>query len=575
MNVRSPAHLVMLCAAAFGASACLSTDPALDPDSGASRNQADSDADPPEAARIESAQDFLASYGYLPSEGSTRQSLVEREPVRGELDDATQQALRIYQARNQLKTTGKVDDATWALMQTPRCGVPDHEPRGDAAGGTIDKYAAKDDLDFTSAGNFSIRVLRYPSASTGLSQAEVHTAIDEAAAMISDRSGARITRITSGDPAIDAYFYTGNNPPEGCEKFPAGDKRLAITVTFVREDNRRIVDTKLCVNTAHDFDDSDDSAFDLQSLLLHEFGHAIGFDHSSVSGSAMNPNLAKNRDVRSLTPDDLMGIRAKHGDWERDNGSIAARDIAWGSDSVLWGISNTETSGGYEIWKRAGTQRDAFNGVLGPWVKVPGGATRIAVEDATPWVVNRSGNIYRRKADDSGWENIPGCARDIGANQVGVWIVGCETAPEGGGNKVYAYQWVYNNWKVFAGVGAERVAVEANGTPWITQTDHDVYRMRAGVWRQVNAAAVDVGSQSGGDVWLVGDNERIYHYNHQEEVEGLDEDGNTIITVPYRDRFVAYPWTGGAVAVAPWSGEATITHSMTVYDIKDRYSSIE
>ena len=50
--------------------------------------------------------------------------------------------------------------------------------------------------------------------------------------------------------------------------------------------------------------------FDIESVALHELGHLLGLDHSTVPGTVMWPTITSNFTLRSLQPDDLAGIRS-------------------------------------------------------------------------------------------------------------------------------------------------------------------------------------------------------------------------------------------------------------------------
>lgn len=53
------------------------------------------------------------------------------------------------------------------------------------------------------------------------------------------------------------------------------------------------------------------SPFDLQTVALHEIGHSLGLNHTSVSGSIMEPVYNGSR--RNLGADDIAGIRSIYG----------------------------------------------------------------------------------------------------------------------------------------------------------------------------------------------------------------------------------------------------------------------
>lgn len=62
------------------------------------------------------------------------------------------------------------------------------------------------------------------------------------------------------------------------------------------------------------------------------------------------------------------------------------------------------------------------------------------------------------------WEQLPGCARDIGSVPGATWIIGCEEVP--GGHSIK--RWNGSNWDLIPG-GADRIAVNpSNGAAWVT-----------------------------------------------------------------------------------------------------------
>ncbi len=60
--------------------------------------------------------------------------------------------------------------------------------------------------------------------------------------------------------------------------------------------------------------DTTDVKIDLQSVALHEFGHALGLKHSSVSESVMFSGYKRGTVRREPAADDLAGLRAIYGE---------------------------------------------------------------------------------------------------------------------------------------------------------------------------------------------------------------------------------------------------------------------
>lgn len=86
---------------------------------------------------------------------------------------------------------------------------------------------------------------------------------------------------------------------------------VALTTLFSTADGE-IFDADVEVNTAY-YRFSTNGApqtMDLQSVLTHELGHVLGFDHVAVSGSVMQPRLDLGARRRALGPGDLEGTCA-------------------------------------------------------------------------------------------------------------------------------------------------------------------------------------------------------------------------------------------------------------------------
>ena len=147
--------------------------------------------------------------------------------------------------------------------------------------------------------------------------------------------------------------------------------------------------------------------------------------------------------------------------WEQVAG--CARDIAVGNDSV-WALGCKQSGAkDFEILSWQGSQ----------WNRVEGAAARIAVEpNGTPWIVNSSGQIYKRSGDS--WQQVSGCAKEIGVGEnSSAWILGCKSAGAGG-FEILSRQG--SKWTTLPGA-ATGIAVEPNGTPWVISIEGKVFRL--------------------------------------------------------------------------------------------------
>jgi streptogramin lyase len=159
----------------------------------------------------------------------------------------------------------------------------------------------------------------------------------------------------------------------------------------------------------------------------------------------------------------------------------SAVDIGIGGDGSAWIISS-EDNGVYRWTGRA-------------WE--PYLATGVAIsvdEDGDPWVVTTSGQIVRWDSDSERFINVPGTARDIGAES-SIWTIGRD------GN----VRELQSNGR-FSGVRGSGVRVSAgpNGQAWVVNEASEIYRWNGGQFERVAGAALDVASNARGDVFVIG-----------------------------------------------------------------------
>jgi|GEM_PF-4158362 len=151
---------------------------------------------------------------------------------------------------------------------------------------------------------------------------------------------------------------------------------------------------------------------------------------------------------------------------------ITATDIADG-----WIISKVPERTGFTIMRQPETIEAA-------WVKIPGEAVRIGGSYEEPWVMQKSGGVFRYA--DGGWEPVPGkTAIDVGDG----WIISNERL--GKNFKIYRYNRTTKAWDNISGR-----AVKIGGTydnPWVVQANGGVYEYINGWQHRPGITASDVG----------------------------------------------------------------------------------
>ena len=243
-------------------------------------------------------QRYLERFGYLDSpvlaQFGVSADLAEAAPEKmGTFDDNTRRALEKFQERNGLEPTGELDEASLALMGTPRCGFPDtaeYVLQGNKWSTTNLRYGFQEftpDITQPQARAATSTALGYWSAVTPLTFTE---------APIANNPEIRI-RFVAGDHGDGSPFagpggvlaHAFYPPPNGGDL--AGDAHFD-------------EDEMWSVNLPP-------SGVDLHTVAAHEFGHSLGLAHSTVSGALMYPYYGGPH--RYLAQDDIDGIQALYG----------------------------------------------------------------------------------------------------------------------------------------------------------------------------------------------------------------------------------------------------------------------
>lgn len=177
-----------------------------------------------------------------------------------------------------------------------------------------------------------------------------------------------------------------------------------------------------------------------------------------------------------------------------------ATDIAVGANGAVWVVGGNSLKTGNDIYQYIGHNK---------WRRMPGAATRIAVDPkGNAWIVDKNRKIHRW--DGGAWHVVPGAANDIAIGADGtVWVIGADK--RSGGFTIWRYLG-NNRWKNIPG-DAARIAVDPKGNAWVVNTRKEIFRYDGRKWNLVPGGAIDVGIGANGSVWVIGADYAPYQWN--------------------------------------------------------------
>jgi hypothetical protein len=268
---------------------------------------------------VTAVQDYLVRFGYLgspPSAEDGRRAELDLRAITepGEFDDATEEALRLFQQYAGLEVTGELDAPTVEKMNQPRCGNPDITPLSNPS---IASMVEPEMAPFVATGGrWPTSQLTYAiqEGAVEVPAAQMRQAIHQAFSTWAGWTGLSFREVPlASGPHIIIRFVTGDhgdgNPFDGSAGvlahafFPPVPPNTPVPIQGDTHFDEAETWTVTVPPAA--------GQFDLTTVAIHEFGHALGLNHSPVVGSVMEAFYGGPR--RVLHGDDIAGITSIYG----------------------------------------------------------------------------------------------------------------------------------------------------------------------------------------------------------------------------------------------------------------------
>uniref|UniRef100_A0A3Q3RED8 Peptidase metallopeptidase domain-containing protein n=1 Tax=Monopterus albus TaxID=43700 RepID=A0A3Q3RED8_MONAL len=218
--------------------------------------------------------DWLMKYGYLPPS----------DPSTGQLQawTAVTNAVKAMQTFAGLRDTGVVDEETKALMNSPRCSLPDQvEP--------FKSLASQEGRNMrrrrTMLSLCLFRLESYPPYSH-LSPEMIRSLVFYALRVWAEPTPLEFHEVSSSEAAdLQVDFLHGNHG----DGYPFDGAGGAVGHAFFPSDPARAGGVHLDAEEEWAFRQPASEGTDLFTVLVHELGHALGLAHSSSRHSVMRP----------------------------------------------------------------------------------------------------------------------------------------------------------------------------------------------------------------------------------------------------------------------------------------------
>ncbi len=91
--------------------------------------------------------------------------------------------------------------------------------------------------------------------------------------------------------------------------------------------------------------------YDIQGIMTHEYGHALGLDHTGVGGATMTPSIGAGQEfARSIAGDDIAGVQAIYGASAATKPVITGISGSFGAGQTLTITSTNLSAVNNKVW---------------------------------------------------------------------------------------------------------------------------------------------------------------------------------------------------------------------------------